>query len=106
MINKDIENIIVKYLNNQASEDEMDQLDLWLKNNDNERLFRSYVETNYAIGYEMRQFSANKVKRKLQELMVEDKRMIRRKKVRTILSYAAAAVIVGVMVIGYSLKFN
>lgn len=106
MINKEIESIIVKYLNNQASVDEMDQLDLWLKINDNERLFRSYVETNYAIAYEVKQFATNNVKCKLQELMVEEKRMIRRKKVRTILSYAAAAVIVGVMAIGYSLKIN
>lgn len=106
MINKEIENIIVKFLNHQASEEESDQLDLWLKNNDNERLFKNYVETNYAIEHEMRQFAAEKVKRKLQELKISEMRMKKRKKVRTVFSYAAAAVVVGLMVIGYSLNTN
>lgn len=106
MIDKEIETIIVKFLNNQVSEAEMDQLDLWLRDADNEHLFRNYVETNYAIEHEMKKFAAGEVKNKLQELMDAEKKLIRRKKVRTIMSYAAAAVAVGIMVIGYALNFN
>ncbi|HUH46428.1 MAG TPA: FecR family protein, partial [Arenibacter sp.] len=106
MIDKNIENIITKFLTHQASVTEMDQLDVWLQNVENERLFGDYVQTNYAIEHEMRQFDTKKLKTGLQKLMDEEKRTVRLKKMRRMISYAAAAVVTGLLVTGYFLKDN
>ncbi|WP_251806521.1 FecR family protein [Arenibacter sp. H213] len=82
----------------------MDELEIWLQDPKNEHLFNSYVQTNYAVEFEMRQFEANDLKRNLQELMVEEKTTIRLKKWRQVISYAAAAVFAGLLVTGYFLK--
>jgi len=96
--------LIAKFLTHQASAAELDMLDKWLKDSENEQLFNSYVQTNYAIEYEMRQFEANKVKSKLQQLMDAEKKTLKLKKWRQIIGYAAAAVFTGLLVTGYFLK--
>ena len=53
-----IENIIVKYLNHQASFSELEELDEWIKDPENDELFKSYVRTNYAIDYNLKKFSS------------------------------------------------
>ncbi|SHJ83838.1 FecR family protein [Arenibacter nanhaiticus] len=104
MNNKELENIIVKYLIHQASETEMDQLFFWLKDEQNGRLFYDYVQINYAFEHEMRQFDANKVKRKLEQLMAEEKKIIRLRTMRKIVGYAAVAVLASLLFTGYLLK--
>ncbi|HLT50496.1 MAG TPA: hypothetical protein VKZ93_00990, partial [Arenibacter sp.] len=104
MIDKKIENIVTKFLTHQASVIEMEQLDVWLQNVENERLFGDYVQTNYAIEHEMRQFDTHKLKTGLQKLMDEEKRTVRLQKMRRIIGYATAAVVTGLLVTGYFLK--
>src|SRR5690606_27037549 len=77
---------------------------IWLQDDKNEKLFSSYVQTNFAIEHEMRQFDANKLKSKLEKLMVEEKKAFRVKKWRQIGSYAAAAVVAGLLVTGFLIK--
>lgn len=98
--------LITKFLTHQASLADLDKLEIWLKDAGNEQLFNSYVETNFAIEHEMKQFDANKLKSKLQDLMLEEKRTVKFKKTRQIISYAAAAVVTGLLVTGYFLKDN
>tara|TARA_R110000868_G_scaffold399948_1_gene673998 strand:+ start:2128 stop:3297 length:1170 start_codon:yes stop_codon:yes gene_type:complete len=106
MLNKKIENIITKFLTHQASVTEMDLLDIWLQNNENKQLFKDYIEANYAIEHEMRQFDVNKLKIKLQKLMDDENNAVRLKRKHRIVSYAAAAVLTGLLVTGYFIKNN
>ncbi len=106
MNNHQVKALIAKFLTHQASAAELDLLDIWLKDSENEQLFNSYVQTNYAIEYEMRQFEANKVKSKLQQLMDAEKKTLKLKKWRQIIGYAAAAVFAGLLVSAYFLKDN
>jgi ferric-dicitrate binding protein FerR (iron transport regulator) len=45
----DMEKIIVKYLNIEASALEMEQLENWLENKANQRTYKSFVKTQYLI---------------------------------------------------------
>ena len=104
-MNKKIsKDLITKFLTHQASADEMDILGEWLEDDENEELFNDYVQTNYAIDHQMRQFDANKLKSKLQDLMDEEKRTFRIKKTRNIISYSAAAVVSILLCTSYFFK--
>ncbi|MCM4164575.1 MULTISPECIES: FecR family protein [unclassified Arenibacter] len=104
MNNSEAKALITKFLTHQASVAELDELVIWLQDDKNEKLFSSYVQTNFAIEHEMRQFDANKLKSKLEKLMVEEKKAFRVKKWRQIGSYAAAAVVAGLLVTGFLIK--
>lgn len=106
MNDQKVKALIAKFLTHQASLADLDELEFWLKDARNEQLFNSYVQTNFAIEHEMKQFDANKLKSKLQKLMVEEKKTYRLQRVRRIISYAAAAVVTGLLVTGYFLKDN
>jgi hypothetical protein len=100
-----IENIIVKYLNHQASFSELEELDEWIKDPENEELFKSYVRTNYAIDYNLKKFSSKKIKAILSKEIAKEKKVFRLKKIRQrILYMAAASLIVGILATSYFLK--
>ena len=89
-----IEKIIVKYLSNQATFAELDALDNWIKNPENEKLFQSYIRTNYAIDYNLKKFNAAKIKLMLSEEIAKEKKVFRLKKIRQRILYGAAASII------------
>lgn len=100
------EKLIVKYLTNQASLNELDELALWIQNPANEKAFISYVKTNYAIDYNMKIFNTNHSKKQLLEYINKEKKVYRLRKRQTIYKYAAAASIVLLISIGYFFKDN
>ncbi|TRZ45185.1 FecR family protein [Robertkochia solimangrovi] len=44
-------NLIVRYLNNDATEKEIQLLSVWIEEGDNEKLFEEYVKVNYLSNY-------------------------------------------------------
>lgn len=95
------EKLIVKFLTNQASAQELDELSRWIEDSRNQELFTIYVKTNFAIDYNMKKFEANKVKKELQELIDNEKKVIRLKKYNTFTRYVAAVLIIGLMASAY-----
>jgi transmembrane sensor len=89
MISKNNKNLIVKYLVNQASSQELDELELWLRDLDNEKEFKSFVKTNYLMDYNLKKFDADKTKKKLHHLIKEDKKVLRLKTIQKYSKYAA-----------------
>ena len=104
MNNKISRELITKFLTHQASADELDTLGEWLRDDGNEKLFNDYVQTNYAIDYQMRQFDANNLKNRLQQLMEEEIKAVRLKRIRKIVTYSAAAVVSLLLCTGYFLR--
>jgi ferric-dicitrate binding protein FerR (iron transport regulator) len=93
-----IENTIVKYLSNQASAAELDELDQWIQNPKNEKLFQSFIRTNYAIDYNMKKFKSKKIKSLLSAEIAKEQKVFRLKKIRQRLLYGVAAtLIIGVL---------
>lgn len=101
MINAKIENIIAKFLTNQASASELSALEIWVEDSNNKDLFDEYVKINYAIEYNMKEFDSHKVKSKLLEAFAREKKAKKIKKLRKIIYYSAAAVVLGIVITTY-----
>ncbi|MFI1743659.1 FecR family protein [Thalassobellus sediminis] len=104
MITPKTENLIVKFISNQASMSELDELEKWIQNSDNEQLFRAYIKINYAIEFNMRKFDSNNVKIELLQEMVNEKKAIKLKRARKVIYYLSAAVVVGILAAIYFYK--
>jgi transmembrane sensor len=98
------EQLIVKFLCNQASLSELDELAKWIVDSDNESIFNKYVKLNYAIEYNMMKFDSKDTKKKLLALIESEKKVAKRIKMRKLVYYAAAAVFIGVLASAYYLK--
>lgn len=104
MASEKIKNIIAKYLTNQASFEELDDLELWVKKPKNEQEFINYVKVNYVIDYNLKQTDINKTKILISSLIKEEKKLLKRK---ALLNYAKyAAVFIGVLISVYFFKDN
>lgn len=101
MISAKIENIITKFLTNQASASELTELEIWIQDPDNKELFDQYVKINYVIEYNMKEFDSSKIKSKLLEAFAIEKKAKKRKKLRKLIYYSAAAVFFGILTMGY-----
>ncbi|MDD7885250.1 FecR family protein [Flavivirga sp. 57AJ16] len=53
MTQKSLEHIIIKYLNNESSESELNDLVLWLENKENLNTFKEYLEINYTLNKDL-----------------------------------------------------
>ncbi|MEY2868331.1 MAG: hypothetical protein RIR01_760 [Bacteroidota bacterium] len=106
MINANIENIIVKFLIKQASASELTELEEWIQDSNNKKLFEEYVKVNYAIEYNMREFDSNKVINQLLEAYTREIKQKRSQKLRKLFYYSAAAVLSGVVMTTYFNKMN
>lgn len=102
-----IENTIAKYLSNQASAAELDELDQWIQNPKNEKLFQSYIRINYAIDYNMKKFKSKKIKSLLSAEIAKEQKVFRLKKIRQRILYgAAASLVIGLLATGFFLNSN
>ncbi|MFG6685828.1 FecR family protein [Mariniflexile sp. HNIBRBA6329] len=106
MITPSIENLIVKFLSNQATASELDALETWIQVSNNDVLFKQFVKINYAIEFNMQTFNINKAKDKLLAEIASDKRVITLKNTRKKIRYAAAAIVIGILATGYFFKDN
>lgn len=103
MITKNNKNLIVKYLMNQASSKELDELKFWLKDINNEKEFNHFIKTNYLIEHNLKKFNSDKTKKKvLSFIKKEDKKVLRLKMIQKYSKYAA--LFVGILFSIYFLK--
>ena len=101
---KSFENLIVKYINQDASVKELEQLLRMLKSKDNIVLFRSYVKINFYSIYLMNDIDnidiINKIKEKIE---LEKKKQKSRNRSLRFLKYAAIFILL--IGVGYYLRF-
>ena len=93
MINPEIENLIVKYITQSINAKELDVLVDWIQTKSNVQEFKSYVNTHYAIIFSMNELDSDKIKKELLLRIRKDKSIYSKLKVRSILKYAAIAII-------------
>lgn len=88
-----IENIIVKFLNTEANAFELEFLENWIKEPENEKLFLEYVKINYLIDINTKQFDHSNILQEINSLLKkEDKRFSRLNK-KLVFRYAAVFLI-------------
>ena len=89
MISKSIQRLIAKYLVRQASQKEIEELELWLQHSENEKEFLNYVKINHAVDASVLKFDKKATQEKLQEHIQKDQKVFRLRKVQKYLKYAA-----------------
>lgn len=99
-----IEKIIVKYITKSATASDLDTLSEWIKTPANKIVFKDYVQTHYAIIYGMNNPDTQKALEQLLLKIKKEKSLVYRLKKQPIYKYAAAAVVVGIMVSTYFFK--
>ncbi len=93
MVPENIENIIVKFLSSQATAPEIEQLEAWLQNSDNEKVFREYVKVNYLIDVNTMHFDKAKLLDELSVKMQKESKTSLSIRAKKILRYAAIFVL-------------
>tara|TARA_B110000240_G_C13451643_1_gene432788 strand:+ start:85 stop:1236 length:1152 start_codon:yes stop_codon:yes gene_type:complete len=93
-MNENIEKILVKFLMNTANIDDLEMLTEWLKKEENNDLFESYVKINYAMDLNMNEFDSKSARKEYLRKIREDKRMFYKLKRSKVFKYAAAAILV------------
>lgn len=93
MVSKKIQNILVKYLNNQASIIEIEEIEDWLNNETNKKIFIEYVKVNYLIDLNLKKFNTSSSQKKLLEFISKEKRVKRIRSIRIFSKYAAAILV-------------
>jgi len=88
-----LQNIIVKYLTNEATSIDLDFLYKWIENPENEKYFYNYVKTHYEVTTAMNGPDIESIKKNLREKIKKDKSPFYRYRINTILKYAAVALI-------------
>ncbi len=84
-----VENLIVKYLTNEATSVDLDFLSKWIEKPENEKFFYDYVNTHYEVTTAMSGPDIESIKNNLRERIKKDKNPFYRYRINTALKYAA-----------------
>ncbi|MBF4484908.1 FecR family protein [Flavobacterium sp. CSZ] len=90
---KKSERLIVKFITNQASKDEIETLTEWLKEEENKIVFKEFVKTNYAIDAAMYTFDSTEVKKQLTARIQKDNNVFQKKRFSSYYKYAAILIL-------------
>ncbi len=97
-----IEPIIVKFLSNESfniSEKELKQLEEWIQNPENEKVFVDYVKTNASIESSINSYDAFKAEQRFLRYLKNKKSISFKRKVNSVMKYAAIVVVF--LTVGY-----
>lgn len=97
----DIENKIIKYLNNSATASDLDFLGEWIKEPENKILFKEYVEIHYSIFYAMKDPNTEEVLDELLSKIRKEKTFLHTIWYNRLYKTVAAAVVIGLVISTY-----
>jgi len=104
MVSKDIENRIVKYFNQSADVEDLNMLNSWLDDVRNQKNFKSYVKTHFAINLAMNDSKLDKVKEQLIKEIRKEKSSVNKLRLFSVFKYAAIAIVF--LGLGFLMKNN
>lgn len=90
---KKSERLIVKFITNQASQDEIEQLTTWLKDDENQIAFKEFVKTNYAIDTSLYIFDSTEVKKQISERIKKENNVFQKRRFSSYYKYAAVFIL-------------
>ncbi|KAF2516735.1 FecR family protein [Flavobacterium foetidum] len=89
---KKSERLIVKFITNQASKDEIEELTEWLKEDENQIVFKDFVKTNYAIDTVMNNFDSAEVRKQISE-KIKQENVFYKRRFTSYYKYAAILIV-------------
>lgn len=90
MIPKNIEELIIKFLNKSINKKEWYELNLWYEKNEQNQLLNDYIEINYLVDEFMKEFNTERTKNNLLLKIKKDKRLSLR---LDLMKYAAVVIL-------------
>lgn len=90
---KKSERLIVKFITNQASQEEIEALTEWLKEDENQLVFKDFVKTNYAIDTAVNNFDSTEVKKQLSERIRKENNVFYKRRFSSYYKYAAILIV-------------
>lgn len=90
---KKSERLIVKFITNQASQEEIEQLTEWLKEEENQLVFKDFVQTNYAIDTALNTFDSTEVRKQLSERINKENNVFYKRRFSSYYKYAAVLIV-------------
>jgi len=91
---KKSDRLIVKFITNQASKEEIETLTEWLKEEKNQIVFKDFVKTNYAIDTAMYTFDSTEVKKQLTERIQKENNVFQKRRFSSYYKYAAILILI------------
>ncbi|MEN2402517.1 FecR family protein [Flavobacterium sp. MC2016-06] len=91
---KKSERLIVKFITNQASQEEIETLTKWLEDEENQTVFKDFVKTNFAIDAAMHKFDSSEVRKQLTERVQAESNVFVKRRFSSYYKYAAILVVV------------
>ncbi|QOG04547.1 FecR family protein [Flavobacterium sp. MDT1-60] len=91
---KKSERLIVKFITNQASQDEIEKLTEWLQEEEHQIVFKNFIKTNYAIDTVMNNFDSTEVKKQLSERIKKENNVFQKRRFSSYYKYAAVLILV------------
>ena len=97
MTAKKSEELIVKFITNQANLGEIELLTQWLEDVENQKVFQGFVKTNYASDFSMLTFDSDETKKILSQKIKQNNSIFYKRRIRSYFKYAAlVAIIIGI----------
>lgn len=90
---KNSERLIVQFITDQASQEEIEILTEWLKNDDNKKVFKDFVKTNYVADTANNSFSTAAAKKELMEAIKHERTVSSKLRLQSYYKYAAVLVV-------------
>lgn len=90
---KKSERLIVKFITNQASQEEIELLTEWLKEEENQKVFKDFIKTNYAIDSALNTFDSTEVRKQLSERIQKENNVFYKRRLSSYYKYAAILVV-------------
>lgn len=101
---KEIENLIIKFLTKEANLDELRKLEVWVNNPKNEILFFEYIKANALANMVMSEYNEKDAQETILYRIKKEKSIFYDK--YNIIKYAVAAVFVGIFITTYIFRNN
>lgn len=89
-----IEPLIVKFLSNDTfdiSKEELEYLETWIKNPENESVFSEYIKVNVAIEKHLKTYDIEKAEQKIMHQIKQEKRVFFKRKRKKVVIFISAA---------------
>jgi len=89
----DIENLLIKFFEKTANSKELDELEIWIQDPDNQSIFKDFVKTHYAITLATNDPDSDDIRKQLLLTIKREKRTFYISRFRSVLKYAAVAIV-------------
>lgn len=97
-----IKKLLIKFVSYSATAQDLEDLEFWIKESNNHLFLKEFIKIQFVIQFSMNDPDSSKVRARLLKEIRKDKSIFRRRRINSVLRYAAVALVF--ITIGYLFK--